>query len=365
MHRVLFVTHTAEWIGPNISLVALVSRLPSHLEPVVAMPGTGPLNSELVRLGIASRSLRRLDKWSIPRLGRLILRERISLVYGNSASGVSKNALIAARLTRRPFIYHLREMSRPGSWTNRFLRRATAVVAVSRAAADSYRGHFDGTIDVVHNGVPPEQFDHADEVLRARTRERLELPAGAVLIAHVGNVYPRKGQMEAVAAFEHVSLKSSRAHLLLLGRLDRDPSYVERVRERIGESGLRDRIHFLGFRENVSDYLAAADIFLHTATADPHPRAVIEAMAAALPVVALDVDGVGESVVPGETGLLVSPDADASTLADRLLQLIDDEGARQRLGEAGRRRAREHFSADGTADRIAGIIDRTLGSQRS
>ena len=155
------------------------------------------------------------------------------------------------------------------------------------------------------------------------------------VIAHIGNVCPRKGQLEAIGAFETVAAAAPSVRLLLAGRLDRDVGYVASVRSRIDTSNLADRIHLLGFREDVKEILSAS---------------------------AFDVDGVGESVVMGETGFLIDPN-DSPSLSEQLLQLVRSEDLRVRLGEAGRRRARELFSASVTADRIAGIIQGTLGDR--
>jgi hypothetical protein len=138
--RVLFVTHTAEWIGPNISLLELLIRLPDDLRAVVAVPGSGRFTRSLEEHGVPILSFRRLDKYRIPALVSTIRREEISLVYGNSAHSVSRNALVAARLCGIPFVYHLREIARADQRhrVRRLFSWADAAVAVSRATAEGY-----------------------------------------------------------------------------------------------------------------------------------------------------------------------------------------------------------------------------------
>jgi hypothetical protein len=94
--RILFITHTSEWIGPNVSLLELVIRLPGELNALVAMPGTGRFSEALEEHGVSVRFLTRVDKFAIPSLVRMIRLEQVSLVYGNSAHGVWRKELIIA-----------------------------------------------------------------------------------------------------------------------------------------------------------------------------------------------------------------------------------------------------------------------------
>lgn len=359
-HRVLFVTHTAEWIGPNASLVQLVTRSPEWMEPIVLIPGDGPLSTELQRQHIAYRLIGKLDKYAIPRIAKLIRKEEIDLVYGNSAHGASRNSMIAAKLCSRPFVYHLREMSEGKMRTVAFLRLADAVVAVSRATADSYRQFLQTPATVVYNGVPEEHFASPVPGTRTRLRDEFGIPAQAPVVVHVGNVYRRKAQHLAVETFRRLKCRHSDARLFLVGRLDRDPAYVGELEAMIQVAEHPEHIHLTGFRADVKDFLAASDVFLHTATEDPHPRAVIEAMAAGLPVVATAVDGVKETILDGQCGFLVHPPPDPDRLAGRLDRILRSPEFGADMGANGRDRARRLFSAERAAGEVACVIERLL-----
>jgi len=359
--RILFVTHTSEWIGPNVSLLELLTRLPSHLVPFVAVPSAGRLTEELAERSLPFERVR-LDKYGILPLANLIRRHEAALVYGNSVHGASRNALIAAKLCRVPFIYHLREIASAAQRRRgRLFGWADGAVAVSRATADSYGGAFRVAPVVIYNGVSLERFGrrrgHGDE-----TRQSLGIPARAPVILHVGNVYARKGQLQAVDAFRQLRRRVPEAHMVLAGRLDRDPDYVSAVREAIDQPDIGGRVLLLGLWSGIERLMATSDVLLHTATQDPHPRAVIEAMASELPVVALDVDGVGETVVDGVTGYLIKPPGTAVELGDALARVLENEQLRASMGEAGRGRVAQCFSAGATASAIADFIDRTIGA---
>jgi glycosyltransferase involved in cell wall biosynthesis len=106
--------------------------------------------------------------------------------------------------------------------------------------------------------------------------------------------------------------------------------------------GIEGRVELLGARGDVRELLASSDIFVLSSRSEGHPVSLLEAMATGLPVVATDVGGVAESVVHGQTGLLV-PAGEVTALAAALERLVDDEQLRRRLGTAGRVRACELF----------------------
>jgi len=339
--------------------------LPAGLTPLVAAPGSGPLIDALAQRRIRTNSLGRIDKFGIPALVDMIKREGASLVYGNSAHTVSRNALVAAKFCGVPFVYHLREMARPGGWRHqvRLFPWADAAIAVSAATAESYAGSFREPPCVVHNGVSLDRYQLDRVACRTQVAEELGFDETAPLVIQVGNVYARKGQRMALAVLRELLSTFPECRLVMVGRLDRDPGYVESLRALIREHGLGARAILTGLRPDVPTLLAAADVFLHTALEDPHPRAVIEAMAAGLPVVALAVDGVAETVADMESGILVSLPSSPKSLARPVAKLLASPEDRQRMGERGRDRVRAMFSADRTADRVVTVIRRLLGPE--
>jgi glycosyltransferase involved in cell wall biosynthesis len=118
------------------------------------------------------------------------------------------------------------------------------------------------------------------------------------------------------------------------------------------DAGLGNRLRLLGYRNDVAAVLAAADIFALPSYFEGLPMSVIEAMLTGLPVVASDIDGPREQVVPGVTGLLVSP-RQVSPLADALVRLASDPVLRAAMGAAGRTRAVELYDE-------ARVVARTL-----
>lgn len=362
--RVLFVTRTAEWTGPTNSLLQLVTQLRDRFEPCVILPGTGELTDRLEKVGVPFVSLASLRKSELPTLARLMRRGDFDLVYANETSSGAKNALIAAKLLRLPFVYHVRAMCQNGSWRKvGFLRFADTVIAVSRATADSLRPYVRVAPEVVYNGVPRARERPERAAARTRLRALASLPRTSFVLVAVGTVHSRKGQEYAIRALRKVVDLHPSAHLVLAGRLTRDPEYVESMRRLTRQLGMEGRVRFLGLRDDIWEILHGADLFVHPAVEDPHPRAVIEAMAAGLPVVASDVDGISETVDDGRTGLLVPP-RDSRALAEAVGKLCADASLRDELARNARGEADARFTAEETGRRIAEILEATLRRTR-
>jgi glycosyltransferase involved in cell wall biosynthesis len=200
--------------------------------------------------------------------------------------------------------------------------------------------HWEGKFRKVYNGVAPLAPWGPGEIEAFRFREGL--PLGAPLVACVSNFYPYKGHGELVEAVATVAPRFPEATFLLVGR---DSGTLEETKASVRERGIGAAVRFLGSRSDVPDLLRACDLFVHPSREEGFSNAILEAMAAGLPVAAFDVGGNAEAVVHGETGLL-APARDAGALARALAELLGDEGRRKRMGEAGRRRAAECFSLD-------------------
>lgn len=360
--RILFVSKTAESTGPTTSLRLLLQHLSGRHHVEVLVQGTGPFCAALEEMDIPYRSIPSMGRGDIPSLIRLLRRERYDLVYTNEVSRASRHACIAAALTRTPFMSHVRSMGWDHGWARLgHLKLARGVIAVSAACGESVRRFVvPGRLHVVHNGVSPEAFHGSSEKERSEIRAELGVEDTTPLLLIVSHVTTRKGQLLGIQALERVLEAIPSVHLALVGGLDREPDYVETLRKAIKEPPLEGHVSILGFRSDVDRLLQGADLLVHTALADPHPRAVLEGMAAALPVVAFATDGVSETVEDEVTGWLVPP-GDVDALAGRLRKVLElNSSVRASAGMAGRARARHLFPESGTATKVAEILERTL-----
>ena len=208
---------------------------------------------------------------------------------------------------------------------------AHKIVANSRAAADRLLGERVPArkIAVVPNGLDARAYIRRDHRARLRT------------VVVVANLRAEKGHDVLIDAAPDVIRQFPDARFEFVGA---GPE-LDRLRERAEAAGVAHAISFLGHREDVSARLDAADIFVLPSRSDAFPNAVLEAMAAAMPIVASAVGGICELIDDGRNGLLVPADAPAA-IADRICRLMHDPRSAAALGAAARADAEGAYSFD-------------------
>jgi L-malate glycosyltransferase len=225
---------------------------------------------------------------------------------------------------------------------------AHLVVANSDAAGRQLRveGVRASKIVVARNGLDLDAF--GARTYRQRPR-RILMTAG---------LRPIKGLDVLVQAAAHITAKVRDVEFIIVGEgPDREPA-LRQARD----LGVADRFSFLGHREDVPALLSSADIFVLPSRSEAFPNAVLEAMAAGLPVVASAVGGIPEVVADGHTGRLVPPD-DPSALARALVGMMNDPGGAAALGQAGRRVVEEQYSLPAMIARFEQLYVSALASQ--
>ena len=227
-----------------------------------------------------------------------------------------------------------------------FFRATLQRVDSIGAMGDSLRAMFDGLVDparvaVVSNGTPdPGPPDEARE-------------PGTIL--YLSNLRRRKGVVEAMQAARIVLEARPSARFVLAGPSEDDA--LQAQLEALA-APVADRVEFLGKvdLERKTRLLAQAGVLLFPPVEpEGHPRVVLEAVAAGLPVVATDRGAIAETVVDGVTGFVLDQ-PDPQGLARRLLELHDDPALRKRMGEAARERFVAEFSQDRADEKLTGWL---------
>jgi len=289
---------------------------------------------------------------------RMMRAERFDLVHAHMPlSGFfGRLAARAAGIPRLAYTCHGYLFNQPSPWPRRaasFAMEWTAgqitdlyLTVSEEEAQDARRLHIARRPIAIGNGRDPAVF-HPNPEARARIRAALSVPKDRVVVVIVSRLVRHKGHPELLAAMEQVP----DAELWVVGdRLGSD--HGEDLEGYFRGSLLGPRLRRLGYREDTADVLAAADIFALPSHFEGLPMSVIEAMLTGLPVVATDIRGPREQVMPGETGFLVPPRS-VPPLAEALGRLVGNADLRARMGAAGLAYARAHFDE-------AKIIGRTL-----
>lgn len=207
---------------------------------------------------------------------------------------------------------------------------------------------------VIHNGMPMRKAPPRPR-LRSRTPGTYNPFGGdpdAVRLLMVARFAPQKDHVTLLRALS--GLKGRNWRLALAGNGDDSD-----IRALAKQEGIEERIDFLGERTDVPELMEQSDIFVLTSHWEGFPRAIIEAMRAALPVVATRVAGVPESVADGETGFLVGR-GDIEGVRAALEALIRDEARCLEMGRAGRARYEAEFTFLGMAQKTVALYEEVL-----
>src|SRR4051794_17644624 len=335
---------------------------------VVGVSADGPLLADARAEGLRveplplERSLSPLAQWRALRaMIALLRRERPDMVHAHMPiSGFI--ARLAARIVgikHVAYTCHGFLFNQPGPLPRRALGlviewvggrlTGTYMTVSTEEAADARRLGIARHAIPIGNGRDPERF-HPNPAARARIRAALGTAPDTPVVVSVSRLVRHKGYPELLAAMRDVP----GAELWVVGeRLLSD--HGEDMEAEFARAGLGPRLRRLGYRADVQDVLAAADIFALPSHFEGLPMSVIEAMLTALPVVATNIRGPREQVVHGVTGYLV-PRATVEPLADALRTLADDPALRARMGEAGRARALLHYTEDDVVQRTLDLL---------
>jgi len=191
-------------------------------------------------------------------------------------------------------------------------------------------------------------------------RRRFGIPGDALVVGYVGRFVAIKDLGTLVRAFARVVAARPEAVLLLVG----DGPLRADVETLAAEFSLQKHVHLTGWIEDLAPLYATMDICALSSLNEGTPVALIEAMAAAKPVVATRVGGVADVVDHGRTGLLVPP-GNAEALADEIVRLAADPGERSRMGVAGRQEVVGRFSTARLVDDIDAMYAKALAQKRS
>jgi glycosyltransferase involved in cell wall biosynthesis len=237
--------------------------------------------------------------------------------------------------------------------------RAAALIAVSSDVAASVAREFRprrGRLVTIPNGVEVARYEGSGD--RETTRQAVGIPSDALIFICVAKLYEQKGHAVLIEAFETLSRSVASAHLALVG----DGPLAAELREQVRDAGLVERVHLLGERRDVPRLLAASDVFVLPSLWEGLPVALLEAMAARLPVVASRVSGTEEVLhASGEYGLLVDP-ADVEGLGEAMMTLATDAQMRARLGSAARQRVESAYSVEAQAQAHIVLYQRSLAT---
>lgn len=338
--KVMQVTWSLVAGGAEIYALTIAKNLPprSYATELCAIDQGGALEPEVERLGIPYRIMNRrqgIDLRLIWRLYRLFAKTRPSVIQTHHFNQLFYSfigaRLVGARLVHTEHSLEVYEGRRKMRLALRllslFCRKVIAIGEDSETFLRERVGIPEKKLMVIRAGIDLKAFNEAKDEARAA----LGLDANDRVVTIIARLFPEKNHQLLLAAFAEVCRRVAGARLLIVG----EGTEREAIEAEIARLELHERVWVLGVRRDVAKVLAATDVFALSSDREGLPIVVLEAMAAARPVVATAVGDLPLVVKEGETGRLVPPN-DSQALAAALIELLNNESLAARMGTAAR-----------------------------
>jgi glycosyltransferase involved in cell wall biosynthesis len=337
-------------------------------------PMPGWLQDAMTSSGVRSFSCGASSRAGLPaafvRLAAILRRERVDVVHTHlfepSVVGLAAATLVRTPvrvLTRHYSNYHTRLGKTWHTFLDRAcIRMADRVIAVSQHTKDhlvAEEGAPAGKVQVVLNGIDFDRIRVSSH--DAPRRIRNELAPGAAIILVAGRLHPEKGQSFLFQALPEVKRRVQHPfRVLVAGTGPSERAY----RSEVTSLGCDDVVRFLGFRTDIADLMAAADLLVLPSVAEAFGLALAEALYLGTPVLASRIGGIPEIVADGRDGVLVAAES-SRALADALSELLTSPGRLAGMRNAGRAKVIERFPFSVMMHSYEAIYDALLADRRS
>jgi len=262
----------------------------------------------------------------------IVRKHNIRVLHSNSAAPTQWLALVG-RMTRRPLLTHLHTNYLRRSRYVLLLHQAQLIVGVSRYVLSGFSQASNKTA-VIYNGIDSNRLQYTNAA--PNLRAQFGIPDDAIVISSIGALVNGKGNDLLIQAMKSVPFH---AHLLIVG----DGLERKKLESLAVETGVADRVHFVGYINPVAPVYRHSDIIALASRAEAFGLVLAEAGFCALPVVATTVGGIPEVIDHSVTGLLVPPD-NVTALSAALARLVMEPDYRKKLGVAASERVARLFS---------------------
>jgi len=355
--RIVHSESSIGWGGQELRILTEALGLQARGHDVhLVTPPEAPILAEAARRGLSATALPigRRKLRAVQAFSRWLRHHRPDVLNTHSSTD-SWLAAVSTRLAGRTIpVVRTRHISAAvgrdplSRWL--YAKGADKVVTTGNRLRETLIGDLrlpEDHVVSVPTGIDTQRFSPGN---RAAARQLLDLPVDAMIVGIVATIRTWKGHqylIDAVQRIDHPQLV-----LLIVG----DGPIRDVVQRHVAESGLAAQTRMVGQQRDVVPWLQALDIFALPSYANEGvPQAVVQAMSCQLPVVSTPVGAIDEAVVHQQTGLIVPP-KQVEPLAQALGRLLNDAALRQRLGEAGRRRAIAHFGIERMLDDMERIF---------
>jgi glycosyltransferase involved in cell wall biosynthesis len=265
-------------------------------------------------------------------------------------------------MSRRSLNYYQDKHSLLKRIERKLHRHMTAIIGNSKSVVSQL--HRDENVPreklgLIYNGIALKRFD-ADQDIRKK-RKDLNIPSATMVMIIVANLISYKGHSGLLQAVSEIKDKMPEDWMLLA--VGRDDGIGSSLRQQADTLNVGKNVRFLGPREDVPELLRISDLGILCSHEEGFSNAILEGMAASLPMVVTDVGGNAEAVEHGATGLVVAARS-PSELGAAILRLVKDAALRKRMGQAARNRVEQEFSLEACVAQYEKLYDAVRSNQK-
>lgn len=361
--NVLEVIATLGIGGTEKQLVQLVKNLDrkKYNITVCCLTRGGPLLQEIEQIGIEVVVLNKrykFDFFVIFRLASLMRKKKTDLIHTYMFTSNTFGRLAAILAWVPIVISSERNVDSWKKWYHRVIDRVLSrftdkIIANAHAVRKFYIekvGINPKKILTVYNGIDLREFEQI--ATTQEIKRHLNIDSSRYIVGSIGRLVKAKGYEYYIQAACQVLEKIPQTTFLIIGKGEEGEN-LKRLAERMSIS---DKVVFIGEEKRVRNVLEIIDVFVSSSLREGHSNVILEAMAMGKPVVATRVGGNPETIVGGQTGILVPP-KDFRALARGIIKVLQNEEISKKLGEAAKERIREQFTIEKTIARIEGLYD--------
>ena len=373
--NVLFISHSSDLYGAEKSLLLLLKNINREIfKPIIILPNAGPLYEIIEKYNIKAYEVK-LSWWvksndkkhtiysflrfikklmnellSFYKLLKIIKKEKINLIYTNTI--VVGSGSIAAKILKVPHIWHIREIINHNSnitpiferkFLFKFIKRfSDKIIVNSKATAEQFDiiGESKKKFCIVYNAIDLRDF----KLKKNEHRSNKGIYEFDWLVAVVGSIQPIKRQVDAIQSIKLAKRIIPNIKLLVIGG-DGDCKYINKLKEIIKKENLIENVLFMGYRDDVPNILLRCKALLVPSWNESFGRAVIEGMAACIPVIAVNSGGPKEIITNEIDGFLVPPQK-PKIISKKIIELYNSPSMGKTIGHNARKTVEKRFNVN-------------------
>ncbi|WP_230868047.1 glycosyltransferase [Iocasia frigidifontis] len=374
---VFYETYYSSFTGAQQSLYWLLKGLnKDKFEPIVITPGKGELINKAKKIGIKAKVIKyssnlnvfdgkikgysflkklfvliSLIRYNISFL-KYLIKEKPDILYCNNLRGVLTIGILAKLLTI-PLLWYVRIDTSNGIFDKIGTRLADKIITISEGVRDIFDEKYlkkkAYKFETIYTGFNLKEYDD-NKGAKFKFDEE-------IIIGTAGSITLRKGYDDFVDMARELNRVAKNIKFVIAGEPPRNSvTYYNKLKRKIKNYNLEKKIKFVGWVDDITDFLSSIDLFVLCSKNEGLPRVVIEAMAMAKPVVATNAGGTNEAIDNGKTGFIVDK-GNKNELVAKIEYMIDNKEEMKEMGKEGRRKVENDFSLKTYISKFENLLD--------